>query len=220
MFLGYVGRYFHPDDPGGTSPAPASEAAAAEPAPAAEPTPEPEAAAESDDDDPPDDDTPDPAETLTPAELRAAAERARRQAARYRTQLRSTEEALAAAQTRARELEQQLATPPAPDPAQAAEARAQAAERRALIAEVAAATGVPAPLLAAFRELQGASDEAAVAAALSSIREHLAPASAGGHRPPGEPSQPLTLDQQIADAERAGNTTLSLRLKAQKLAGA
>jgi hypothetical protein len=68
-------------------------------------------------------------------------------------------------------------------------------------------------------KLHAAADEAAVAAALGEIKAFLAPVSAGGHRPPSDPGQPLTLDQQIAEASQAGNTALAMRLKAQKLAG-
>ena len=156
---------------------------------------------------------------LTATEWQQEAGKARKQAAKYRSQLRTTQEALTAAQARVTGREDAASTPAQPDPAQAAESRAQAAERRALIAETAAEAGVPAALLKAFGELQSAADGAAISAALGKLKGFLAPASAGGHRPPADPAQPQSLDQQIADAERAGNTTLAIRLKSQKLAG-
>lgn len=156
---------------------------------------------------------------LTVAEWQAEAGKARKQAAKFRTERNTAREQLATAQARIAELESSASQPAQADPAQEAETRAQAAERRALIAEQAAEAGVPAALLKAFGELTAAADEAAIAGALGKLKAFLAPASAGGHRPPTELGAPLSLDQQIADAEKRGDNAAVFRLKAQKLVG-
>lgn len=187
----------------------ADPAQAADPAPPADPTPAP--ADDEDGDDEPE---------LTAAEWQQEAGKARKQAAKFRTERNTAREQLATAQARIVELEAAASQPPAQDPAQEAEARAQASERRALIAETAAETGVPAALIKAFGELTAAADEAAIATALGKIKGFLAPPAAGAHLPPSDPSTAPSLDQQIADAIKRGDTAASIRLKSQKLTGA
>ncbi len=216
MLRGQALRPFYSPDAGGgaggqvppaADPAPAADQVAADPPatdpPAADPASDPAPAADPDAEEDPE---------LTADEWQSEATKARKQAARYRTQLRE-------AQARIAELEAAPAPPPAAaNPAQEAESRAVAAERRALVAESAAEQGVPAALLAATRELHAAETPEAIAQAISKIKGFLAPASAGGHRPPAEQTTAPTLDQQIADAQKAGNTRLSISLKAQKTA--
>lgn len=152
---------------------------------------------------------------LTAEEWEAEATRARKDAARYRTKLRAVEAQLAQVQAA------QAVAPATPqaDPAADALAQAVAANRRADLAEAAADAGVPAALMAAIRELGAADGRDAIAAALGKVRSFLAPSSAGGARPPDQPSVPATLAEQIKAAETANNTQLALRLKAQQLAG-
>jgi hypothetical protein len=159
----------------------------------------------------PTDDEEDAEPELSAEEWQSEATKARKQAARYRTQLRTAEARIA-------ELEAAPAAAPAADPAQAAESRVAAAERRASIAEAAAEIGVPSGMLKAIAQLQAAETPEAIQAALTSLHSFQAPASAGAHRPPVEPSQAPTLDQQIASAEQSGDWKTSMRLKGQKLA--
>lgn len=146
---------------------------------------------------------------LTAAEWQSEAAKARKQAARYRTELRT-------AQARIAELETAQAAPVAPDVAGEANARAVAAERRAAVAEAAAEQQVPTGLLSASRDLAQAETPDQISAALGKIKAFLAPTSAGVHRPPVDVSTAPTLDQQIADAEKRGDVQASIRLKSAK----
>lgn len=190
-----------------TDPTLETAAPAADPAPVVAPAAEAEAEADAEADEP----------ELSIEEWQQEASKARKQAARYRTQLRTAQEALVAA-------EAALAATPAAvsndDPAAHAESRAVAAERRAELAEASADAGIPAGLMKAVAALQAARDRAGIDAALIAVKAHLAPASVGAPRPPTEtttaPPAP-TLAQQIADAERAGDARLAIRLKSQQL---
>lgn len=197
------------DGTGSGSPAadPATPPPAAERAPATDPATDPAAA------DPPapaaDESEEEDAEpVLTAEEWQSEATKARKQAARYRTELRT-------AQARIAELS---ATPAPPDPAQAAEVRAVAAERRASIAEAASEIGVSSGMLKAIAELQAATTPEAISGAIAKLHTFQAPLSAGAHRPPTEVTTAPTIDQQIKDAEQSSDWRTSMRLKAQQLA--
>lgn len=218
---------FDPDAPTGASPVvadtPAAEVIASD-SPIVEsdpvdPTPAPAADEEADDEDTDDTDADGSNPELTAEEWENEASKARKQAARYRTQRNTARTDLATAQARISELEAAASTPAATDPVAAAQAETSAANRRAQIAEAAHEQGVPAALLAASRELQQADSAEAIAAALGKIKSFLAPASAGGQRPPVDVSTAPTLDQQITDAEKRGDTRTSIALKAAKLTG-
>lgn len=206
-------RGFYNADSGATSTAGAAQADA----PVNESDAPPDAPAATPDttgDDDPDDDDDSDSETepeLTTEQLNRELERARRQSATRRVQLREAREQLTAAQARIAELE--ASAPPAPPDDTAA--RIAAAERRAAIAEAAASANVPMAALQAFRALEAAEADA-IPAALEALRGYLGSGPVGGHKPPVDVGSTPTLDQQIADAEAKGDYKTSMRLKALK----
>lgn len=212
-FLSSRALFLNPENDQGSGGTPPPATPPAADPPAADPVDPPAGGQEPPADDDDDEDPP----QLTAEQERAELDRARRQAAKYRTQRREAQQALETANARIRELEAAAGQPVAADPAAAAEARATAAERRAAIAEAAAGSGVPMAALQAFRALEAA-DGDAIGPALEALAAFLAPVSAGGQRPPDSPGATLTLDQQIADAEKRKDVKTSMRLKAQRLA--
>lgn len=151
---------------------------------------------------------------LTPDELRGELDRARKQAAKYRTRLRTAETELKEAKTKLDATPEPLAI----DPIIAVEQRAAAAERRALIAEAAAEANIPTAAIKAFRQLEAAEGDDGIKAALDVLKQYLAGTPGGPKSPPTEQGRSLTNDELIADAERTGDVRTTMRLKSAKLA--
>lgn len=165
---------------------------------------------------PPEADEPDDEPDLTPDETRSELDRARKQAARYRTRLRSAEQERDALKAQLAAAQSQ--PDPQPDPAQEADRRVAQAERRALIAEAAAEAQIPTAALRAFRQLEAAEGDAGVAAALDALKPFLASQGGGPQTPPSDPGRTLSHDEQLAEAEKSGDTRTAMRLKSAKLA--
>lgn len=202
------------DAPPVETPVPSPPAAdPAPPAPPVDPVPE-------------QDDDPEEEPELTATEWQGEAGKARKQAARYRTERNTARTDLARAQARIAELETvgQQPAPPAsghPDPTAAAEARAQAAELRASRLEAAAEAGVPLPLLKALDTLRDAADAATLRSALDAVVATLPQAQAARiPSPPTHATTPPSLDDQIKAAEQSGDWQTAMSLKNRKLVAA
>jgi hypothetical protein len=177
-------------------------------------------------------DEPDDSPSVT--ELEAQISKLRRQSARRRVERNAAREQLSAAniriaeleqtgEARIAELEQKLqAAQAGPDPARAAEDRAAIAELRALRAELAGESGISVATLRAIDALSRAKDESTLREALTQLHGSLgatwsAPSLAPNPTPPDKPTQPLTLRDQIAEAEQSGTLKERLALKAKQL---
>ena len=150
-----------------------------------------------------------------PDEMQAQLERIRKEAAKYRTRMRTAEQERDALKAQLDAVQSQQRTP---DPTQEAESRIALAERRALVAEAAAEMSIPASAIKAFRALESATDEAGVTAALDALKPFLATPGAGPQKPPADPGRTLNETEQIAEAEKAGDTKTAMRLKSARLA--
>src|SRR5262245_15870700 len=164
-------------------------------------------------------------EPLSVAELEQEIAKLRRQAARRRVERNRAREEAMTLRARVSELEQAATAAAAasqPDPAKEANDRAAVAERRALLVEVAGEVGISVGLLKTFEAVGAAADADALRAALGALSTAIG--SAAGRQiqesnptPPAQPSQPLSLRDQIREAEQKGTVAQRVALKTGQL---
>jgi hypothetical protein len=171
-------------------------------------------------------------EPLSAAELEQEIAKLRRQSARRRIERNKARDEVTTLKARVGELEQAaavVATENQPDPAKEAndalrqaQDAAAAAELRALRSEVAGDLGVPLGVIKAAESVARAVDEAALREALAVLQGAIG--SAAGRQPessnptpPEQPTQPLTLREQIKQAEEEGTVKQRLALKTRML---
>ena len=164
-------------------------------------------------------------EPLSVAELEQEIAKLRRQSARRRIERNRARDEIATLRARVGDLESQAQATAAaaqPDPAKEANERAAAAELRALRSEVAQDLGVPLGVIKAAESVARAVDEAALREAVAVLQGAIG--SAAGRQPessnptpPEQPTQPLTLREQIKQAEEEGTVKQRLALKTRML---
>ncbi|MFC9769465.1 hypothetical protein [Rhodococcus jostii] len=166
--------------------------------------------------DPPQEGTPTPDQDTLPDWVREKLTKANREAAKYRTEAKANADAA----KRLAEIEEanKSEADKAAERLAAAEQRARELEAKAVRAEIAGDVGIPAEILSgpadqSTESLQGFAEK------VIAWRDQSAPPppATGVHVPTeGKTAPSVSIDDQIAEAERSGNHRLAIHFKRQK----